>query len=137
VKEFPLAGKPPVMTHLFHNQNKELIISCKGALEGVLKLCGLEENEKQRILEKGAAYAKNGLRVLGVAKGIWDKESLPETQEETPFTFLGIITFYDPPADNIKKVISDCYESNVAVKMITGDFAATAQAIASQVGIKS
>ncbi|WP_339611930.1 cation-translocating P-type ATPase, partial [uncultured Planktosalinus sp.] len=137
VKEFPLAGKPPVMTHLFYNQNKELIISCKGALEGVLKLCDLEENEKQRILEKGAAYAKNGLRVLGVAKGIWDTETLPETQEETPFTFLGIITFYDPPAENIKKVISDFYDSNVAVKMITGDFAATAQAIASQVGIKS
>jgi Ca2+-transporting ATPase len=136
VKEFPLAGKPPVMTHLFHNQNKELIISCKGALEGVLKLCSLEEPEKQRILEKGAAYAKNGLRVLGVAKGNWEGETLPETQEETAFTFLGIITFYDPPAENIKKVISEFYDSNVEVKMITGDFAATALAIASQVGIK-
>lgn len=137
VKEFPLSGKPPVMTHLYQNENKDLIISCKGALEGVLKLCSLEENEKQRILEKGAAYAQKGLRVLGVAKGDWNRETLPETQEETSFIFLGIITFYDPPAENIQKVISDFYDSNVSVKMITGDFAATAQAIASQVGIKS
>lgn len=137
VKEFPLSGKPPVMTHLFQNEKKELIISCKGALEGVLKLCAIEEKDKKIILEKSTAYAEKGLRVLGVAQGIWNKEILPETQEEIPFTFLGIITFYDPPAENIKKVVSDFYECGVAVKMITGDFTATALAIASQVGIKT
>jgi Ca2+-transporting ATPase len=137
VKEFPLSGTPPVMTHLFQNQKNEILISCKGALEGVLKLCAVTEEQSAIALKQSKEYAQNGLRVLGVAKGAWNKRELPDSQEDIEFTFLGIITFYDPPAPYIEKVIQGFYDAGVDVKMITGDYLETAVAIARQTGIKS
>lgn len=137
VKEFPLGGTPPVMTHIFEDNSGKLIIGCKGAPEGILNLCDLNPGEKNRILEKGNQYAREGFRVLGVAKGDWEGEALPEKQEEINFSFLGLITFYDPPDPNIPEVITGFYDAGVDVKMITGDFPETALSVAIQTGIKS
>lgn len=137
VKEFPLSGMPPVMTHIYQDQTGQLIISCKGGLEGVLKLCALSDEKKSLALQKGRQYAANGLRVLGVARGMWKHPGYPEKQEEVDFEFLGIITFYDPPDPDIPKVINTFYKAGVDVKMITGDYPETAMAIAKQTGIKS
>ncbi len=136
VKEFPLAGNPPVMTHIFRDDKGDTIISCKGALEGVLRLCKIEGEDQEKLLERGRTYAEKGLRVLGVARGEWEKASFPETQEEIDFTFLGIITFYDPPDPHIPEVIRSFYDAGLEVKMITGDYAETAMAVARQTGIK-
>lgn len=136
-KEFPLSGKPPVMTHIFQNEKKEFIVACKGALEGVLKLCTETEQQKAAILKQSALYAKKGLRVLGVGKGNWTGTEFPAAQEDITFEFLGLITFLDPPTPNIEKVISGFYAAGVDVKMITGDYKETAIAIARQTGIKT
>ena len=137
VREFPLAGTPPVMTHIFADNKGDLKIGCKGALEGVLKLCHLSDERKKTFLEKGEEYARNGYRVLGVAKGEWKQQALPGKQKEIDFTFLGIITFYDPPDTHIPKVIQDFYDAGVDVIMITGDSPETAIAVARQTGIKT
>ncbi|MBK8983080.1 MAG: cation-translocating P-type ATPase [Ignavibacteria bacterium] len=137
VKEFPLSGSPPVMTHIYQNDNKNFILSCKGAPEGVLKLCKMSEEDKSKVLKRSEEYAEKGLRVLGVAKGHWTKPEYPETQEEIEFEFLGIITFYDPPDPHIPKVIQSFYEAGVDVKMITGDYLKTAVAVAKDTGIKT
>lgn len=137
VKEFPLTGTPPVMTHVYQNSKKEFIVGCKGALEGVLNLCKVDATAKQTIIEKGSAYAKRGLRVLGVAKGNWMKTTLPEKQSDIDFEFLGLITFDDPADPLIKDVVSQFYEAGVDVKMITGDYQETATAIAKQTGIQT
>lgn len=137
VKEFPLAGSPPVMTHVYQNKKKDFIVACKGALEGVLNLCKIDEPERKSILDKGSDYAKRGLRVLGVAKGNWSNTTLPDKQEDIPFEFLGLITFDDPADPKIAGVIQQFYEAGVDVKMITGDYKETAIAIAKQTGIKT
>ncbi len=137
IKEFPLSGKPPVMTHVFGNDGGERIFACKGSLEGVINLCELNSAEKEEALAKGREYAKNGYRVLGVAKGSRDKSTLPEKQDDINFKFLGLITFYDPPDEKVPQVIERFYETGVRVIMITGDYPETAGAIASSTGIKT
>lgn len=137
VKEYPLSGTPPVMTHIFKNSTGNEIISCKGALEGILKLCSMEQHQKEIALRKGDEYAQNGLRVLGIAKGKWHGNQYPESQEDIDFEFIGIITFYDPPDPHIPEVIQSFYNAGVDVKMITGDYPETAIAIARQTGIKT
>ncbi|HAY35202.1 MAG TPA: cation-translocating P-type ATPase [Ignavibacteria bacterium] len=137
VKEFPLSGSPPVMTHIYQNNKKDFILSCKGAPEGVLKLCSMSEEDKSKILKYSEEYAEKGLRVLGVAKGEWTEQEYPGSQEEIKFKFLGIITFYDPPDPHIPKVIQSFYEAGVDVKMITGDYLKTAVAVAGNTGIKT
>lgn len=137
IKEFPLSGKPPVMTHIFKNDREERIIACKGAIEGIVSLCKLNQKDAKEALITGREYAKTGLRVLGVAKGYWNKESLPENQEDIDFEFLGLITFYDPPDEHIPDVIKRFHETGVRVVMITGDYPETAGFIAKSTGIKS
>lgn len=137
VKEFPLSGTPPVMTHVFQNDRGKMIIGCKGALEGVLKLCNLDEKKTDLTFEKSREYAAQGLRVLAVAKGNWTETEYPQQQEDIPFEFLGLIAFYDPPKPEIAEVIAKFYEAGVDVKMVTGDYPETALAIARQTGILS
>lgn len=137
IYEFPLSGTPPVMTHIYKSNQLDFIVSCKGGVEGVLKLCTLSIADKNTILQQSMVYAEKGLRVLGVAKGSWSKSEKPESQESIVFEFLGLITFYDPPDTNIIEVIEGFYKAGVHVKMITGDYKETARAIANQTGIKS
>src|SRR5690606_20835814 len=135
VKEFPLAGNPPVMTHLFQNEKKDLIIGCKGALEGVLNLCKVSEEERAKALAKSKEYALRGLRVLGAARGEWNTNALPEAQADTAITFLAIMTFYAPPDEHIAAVIKHFYGAGITVKIITADYLETAVAIARLTGI--
>jgi Ca2+-transporting ATPase len=137
IHEFPLSGNPPVMTHIFENKTGDRIFACKGSLEGIIKLCNLDSNEVEEILTKGKEYAKKGFRVLGVAKGNWDNSVLPDRQEQINFKFLGLITFYDPPDNNIINVIDKFHHAGVRVVMITGDYPETARAIAESTGIKT
>jgi Ca2+-transporting ATPase len=136
IKEFPLEGSPPVMTHIFENQNGIRKIACKGGLEGVLNRCDLSDQQRDEMIQKGKEFAKNGFRVLGVSKGIWNQQKLPESQAEFTFEFLGLITFYDPPDSHIRQVIQDFYTAGVDVVMITGDYPETALSIAQQTGIR-
>lgn len=135
IKEFPLSGSPPVMTHIFSNSIGNMKIACKGAVEGVLKLCSMSDEVKQAVIKKSKEYARRGYRVLGVAKGTWSEKQLPDTQEEISFQLLGLITFYDPPEKHIAEVIQEFYKAGLKVIMITGDYPETALAVAEQTGI--
>jgi P-type Ca2+ transporter type 2C len=130
VKEFPLSGSPPVMTHIFQNLEGDTIIGCKGGLESILRLCSVTDDQKNEALMKAEKYAKEGLRVLGLAKGRWNNKEMPVLQDDIPFTFLGIITFFDPPDPHVSEAIEGFYKAGVDVKMITGDYRETAVAIA-------
>jgi Ca2+-transporting ATPase len=133
VHEYPIGGKPPMMTHIFENETGEVIIAVKGGPEGILRQSNLSAAELKHIEEQSLAYAKQGFRVLGVGKGSWEGKVWPATQEEFGFEFLGLIAFQDPPKENIIQTIKTFHEAGIAVKMITGDYAETAVAIANQV----
>ncbi|MEO0045860.1 MAG: hypothetical protein RL705_1051, partial [Bacteroidota bacterium] len=53
-----------------------------------------------------------------------------------PFSFKGLVAFYDPPKANIQKVFEMFYNAGIQVKIVTGDNAATTTTIAKQVGFK-
>lgn len=133
VHEYPVGGKPPMMTHIFKNDEGEIIIAAKGAPEAILQQSNLPEAELKIIEAQSIAYAKMGYRVLGVGKGSWNKSEWPATQQEFVFEFLGLIAFQDPPKDNIIETIQTFRDAGIPVKMITGDYAETALAIAKQV----
>jgi len=133
VHEYPIGGKPPMMTHIFRNGAGETIIAVKGAPEAILRQSNLSVAALKHIETQSLAYAKLGYRVLGVGKGNWKAAQWPVSQEEFEFEFLGLIAFQDPPKENIAQTISTFREAGITVKMITGDYAETALAIAGQI----
>jgi Ca2+-transporting ATPase len=136
VHEYPLEGKPPMMTHIFRSNTGETIIAAKGAPEALMQVSALTETDKVKISSAINQLASEGYRVLGVGQSIFTGESFPEKQQEILFRFLGLVAFYDPPKANIASVFQAFYSADIQVKIITGDNAATTQNIARQVHFK-
>ncbi|MBK8658156.1 MAG: cation-translocating P-type ATPase [Bacteroidetes bacterium] len=133
VHEYPLGGKPPMMTHLFEDAAGTRIIAAKGAPEAFLNTSGLNDTERAEVLKAVAKLASEGYRVLGVAAVHFDGNDYPAAQQDFKFSLKGLVAFYDPPKHNIAEVLQKFYTAGVAVKIVTGDNAATTTAIAQQI----
>ena len=136
IHEYPLEGKPPMMTHLFEDASGKRIIATKGAPEAIMNVSKLSDAEKQKINDAIKTMAKEGYRVLAVGETVFEGKAFPTTQQEFKFTFKGIVAFYDPPKKNIQSVLENFYKAGITVKIVTGDNAETTAAIAKQIGFK-
>lgn len=136
VHEYPLSGKPPMMTHIFSDINGHKIIAAKGAPEALIKVSNLNETEIEQINAAIALLTTEGYRVLGVGVSHFESADYPVLQQDLPFEFKGIVAFYDPPKKNIESVMEAFYTAGIQVKIITGDNAATTTSIAKQIGFK-
>jgi magnesium-transporting ATPase (P-type) len=120
------------------------IIFVKGAPEQLLSMCRIEgHGSGARPIDAAfwsdriAEAAADGERVLGFAmKPDADgRARLGFADLDDGLVFLGIVGFIDPPRDEVIEAIAECRRAGIAVKMITGDHAATAGAIARQLGL--
>lgn len=136
IHEYPLAGKPPMMTHVFENNKGKRIIAAKGAPEALMTISNLSKEELLKIEKAIQTITNEGYRVLGVAESEFAVNHYPKTQQEFQFKFIGIVAFYDPPKKNIEAVLNDFYKAGISVKIITGDNATTTTAIAKQIGFR-
>ncbi len=136
IHEYPLGGKPPMMTHVFSDNNGNRIIAAKGAPEALINVSNLTESEKNQIHSAIKLLAVEGYRVLGVGVANFAGNDYPANQEDLSFQFKGLVAFNDPPKENIQKVLEDFYAAGILVKIITGDNAATTTSIAKQIGFK-
>lgn len=134
VHEYPLSGKPPMMTHIFENKLRNRIIAAKGGSEAIIALCKLSAKEKKQILEAIKNLSNEGYRILAVGEAIFEGKNYPKTQQEFKLEFRGLLAFYDPPKKNIHNVLQHFYKAGIAVKIITGDNAETTSSIAKQIG---
>lgn len=137
VHEYPLGGKPPMMTHVFEAKDGTQIIAAKGAPEALMACSKLSEEATKQIETAMATMTTEGYRVLGVGQAVFTGKDYPKTQQEFTFDFKGLVAFYDPPKANIKAVFETFYKAGIAVKIVTGDNAATTTTIAKQIDFKN
>lgn len=137
IYEYPLGGKPPMMTHIFENKNGDRIIAAKGAPEALMAISDISADEKKDILAAIEAITEQGYRVLAVAEAVFAGNKFPQTQQEFTFSFKGVVAFYDPPKKNIAALLNNFYHAGIDVKIITGDNAATTKSIATEIGFKN
>ena len=133
--EYPLSGKPPMMTHCFRNAEDHHIIAAKGAPEAILQVAYLSEEQITQLRKVIRDLGTQGYRLLGVAKATFGSTDFPKQQQELPFELLGFVVFYDPPKKGINEVFQKIYDAGIKVKVITGDNAETTMSIANQAGI--
>lgn len=111
-------------------------VAAKGAPEAVATLCRLSPDEHERLKAAVDAMAERGMRVLAVAAASARADMpLPATQHEHDFTLRGLIGLADPLRSSVPAAVAECRRAGIKVVMITGDYAATARAIAAQAGI--
>ncbi|MES1024626.1 cation-transporting P-type ATPase [Gloeocapsa sp. BRSZ] len=123
--------------------NSQHIIYVKGSVEALLKRCermldtegDLQPLEAQTIQAQVDAMAHQGLRVLAFAKkNVPAQRSLDHDDIAAGLIFIGLQGMIDPPRTEAIKAVQACQEAGIQVKMITGDHAVTAQAIAQRMG---
>ncbi|MBZ0093520.1 MAG: HAD-IC family P-type ATPase, partial [Sulfuricellaceae bacterium] len=121
------------------------VIYLKGAVEKVLERCsamlsadGAEVALDRDAVERSAAdMAGQGLRVLALARGTAaaGQKSLEHGDLRSGLVFLGLQGMMDPPRPEAIQAVEACRRAGIAVKMITGDHAVTAAAIAAKIGL--
>jgi len=89
---------------------------------------------KDKILEKNEEFAKNALRVLGLAYKPLN-EGYKEEDMEQDYIYLGLAGIIDPARDEVKDAIEEARMAGIRTIMITGDHKITAIAIAHEIGL--
>ncbi|MEX1238289.1 MAG: HAD-IC family P-type ATPase, partial [Cyclobacteriaceae bacterium] len=136
LREYPLEGRPPMMTHVLGKRSGERIIAAKGAPEALVELSDLSSRELGAVNDALHILAGQGFRVLGVGASDFKGNEYPPNQREFRFKFKGLVAFYDPPKKNIRDVFEAFYDAGINVKIITGDNAATTSTIARQIDFR-
>ncbi len=137
----PFESEHRFMATLHHSHMGDAFIYLKGAPECVLEMCthqrAVDDDQplnKKHWLARIEEMAQQGQRVLAIAvKPVRnDQMELSFSDVENDLTLLGLFGLIDPPREEAIEAVESCGMAGIRVKMITGDHAATARAIARQ-----
>ncbi len=139
VAELPFESERQFSSSLRTRYGKQQLF-LKGAPERVLSMCtvilsenGEEPLDREAVAAAAAEMAGRGLRVLAFAYR--DSGEASAMEHPDGLTFLGLTGLLDPPRHGVLEAIDGCKRAGIRVMMITGDHAATALAIATELGI--
>ncbi len=107
----------------------------KGAPERVLRMCA--DIDLQHWHQRAEAMAGLGMRVLALAERQELDETIAPASLEQGMRLLGLVGLIDPPRPEAIAAVAECRSAGIRVKMITGDHAGTAAAIAAQIGLEN
>ncbi len=121
------------------------VVFLKGSVERMLERCDrmlmqdgtegpLDTEAVQGAVER---FADSGMRVLAFARKVpdGDMSGIDHSDVAGGLVFLGLQAMIDPPRVEVIDAVAKCHRAGILVKMITGDHALTARAIASQIGL--
>jgi Ca2+-transporting ATPase len=134
--DFDPAGKH--MTHVWSSRDEpgRAWIVAKGAFEGVVQHCAIGAAELAAAEAEHARLAGQGIRVLAVAERQAPfAERGTRAEDERDLTLVGLLGFRDPVRPEVPDAVSECQAAGVRIKIVTGDHALTAHAVADRAGI--
>ncbi|MFN3545238.1 MAG: cation-transporting P-type ATPase [Thiobacillus sp.] len=140
----PFESEHRFMATLNHDHAGHGYIYLKGAPERVLALCTHARSAQGDVpLDADVWHARmdaaaaEGMRLLALAVRNGDAETDLNFAdiEDGGFTLLAVLGLADPPREEAIRAVAACRAAGIKVKMITGDHAATAQAIGKQLGL--
>src|SRR5690606_28989503 len=143
IDEIPFDAQHRFMASLHRAPSQGHMIFVKGAPERLLEMCALQAAHNGDVsldraywADRIAETASHGERVLGFAYKVADDSApLSFAAMESGLIFLGVAGFIDPPREEAIAAVAECRTAGIGVKMITGDHAVTAAAIARQLGL--
>jgi magnesium-transporting ATPase (P-type) len=134
------------MATLHHDHDGHAFIFLKGAPERVLSMCASQRMPNGADAPIDHAHwhgavkdvATQGQRVLAFAVRPVSPEHtiLEHSDVQGGMILLGMVGIADPPRAEARTAIAECVRAGIQVKMITGDHAETAAAIARHIGLR-
>lgn len=142
IAEIPFTSESKRMTVLCQQQSGTRAFA-KGAPEMMLQSCNryktsdgiktLTAKERELLLDVAQNFAKEALRVIGVA--FVDAADINAAQQD--MIFLGFFGMMDPARPEAKAAIELCRQAGIKLMMITGDHPITAKAVALELNLLS
>lgn len=135
LQEYGLTPQLRAMSHVWQaleSEGQGHVVAAKGAPEAIIDLCHLDAAAQAPISAAVDAMAAKGLRVLGVAQARFVGDQWPAGEHDFEFEFVGLLGLADPLRAEIREAVAECRSAGIRVVMITGDYPATAHAIALQ-----
>jgi Ca2+-transporting ATPase len=146
--ELPFDSATKIMATRHPFDDRTDVIAVKGAPEVVLARCrelvvadgsvrALDDAAAERVVAQQRALAAKGRRVLAVASRVVPADAkLAFDPLLIGLRLELLVAIVDPPRPEVRDAIERCHHAGIAVKMITGDHAATAASIADELGIR-
>lgn len=120
----------------FYQEKGKTYCTVKGAVEKIITFC--KDMDKKEIMKQNEDLAKEGYRVIALAKGEFknfDKEKEYEEKDIKNLEFLGLVAFIDPIRKEVVGAIKECTKAGITTIMITGDHPLTAFEVAKELKI--
>jgi P-type Ca2+ transporter type 2C len=118
----------------------QLLARCTTALDADLRPVEADDDFRKRYLAENRRLGEQGLRVLATARKDFDPATFEPGADLLPLveglTALALVGIVDPPRPQAKAAIAEARSAGIQVRMITGDHAVTAEAIARKLGIE-
>jgi Ca2+-transporting ATPase len=132
--DFDAIGKH--MSHVWRESDgHRYAVAAKGAVEGILAHSRIDPAMRNSVVEANSRLAERGLRVLAVAIRHTDHLGSSREDDERDLRVCGLVGFQDPIRPEVPAAVDECQRAGVRIKMITGDHALTAHAVADAAGI--
>jgi Ca2+-transporting ATPase len=117
----------------------QLLARASHYLDADLQEAEVDDEGRKKYLDENQRLGEQGLRVLATARKDFDPASFDPNADLLPLTegltLLSLVGIVDPPRPQAKDAIGEAHAAGIEVRMITGDHAVTAEAIARQLGI--
>ncbi len=142
----PFESEHRFMATLHHDHAGHALAFVKGAPERIIGMCSRQrEGRPDKPIDSSFwharidALATEGFRVLALAAKPMEagKRELVFGDVEDGLTLLALAGIMDPPREEAIRAVAVCHSAGIRVKMITGDHAVTATAIARAMGLAS
>lgn len=133
LREYPVENSRLAYIHIWELDGRK-IVAAKGAPETISRLCHLDEEKNQSLMEQVHVAADGGVRILAIAEAEIG-QAIPEDIESLTFSFVGLALLRDPVRDGVVESIQHCARAGIRTIMITGDHPSTALAIARDISL--
>ena len=144
IDELPFDSDRKMMSTV--NKCKDSIsLFVKGSFDSIIDRCSfiyidnkivkLTKKKKQELVNVEQVESNKSFRLLVYAYKELDKDYNIKSDLEKNLVFVGMVSMYDPPREDVKDAIELCKRAHIRPIMITGDSLSTARAIAKDVGI--
>ena len=133
----PFSSKERFFASLNKWKKGENIIFVSGAPDSLLSWSDIKESEKEKVMQEIEDLTKEGKRVIGFSRKVVPSSNKRLSKEDVKgsLNWIGLLSFSDPVRPGVRDALSKANEAGIKIIVITGDYANTAEAVLTEIGM--